>query len=298
MTSTCDILIEGRNQSVLLERLKKHGVSVYKINIINDKKLIINIKCSDIRKVFEISENMWYNKLIKYHGPKKAWIFIKNNALILLSALVFIVGAFVIDNFVLGIDLENVPKNYRSRVEAIVKSQGIDRFSAFSDVDYADIKAKILSVDGVGYAQVEKKGYRLFVTVKPAEESESEKIKTKNIVSDVGGVIKSVTVYRGRALKSVGDTVCAGEVLVDGTVNLPDETVYDGYCQALVTVETAITEEYQSADSGEYSVTRAVAAARLNVGGEDCRCEAEVVPVGEQFIIRVTVYRIVAYGEG
>ena len=68
--------------------------------------------------------------------------------------------------------------------------------------------------------------------------------------------------------------------------------------QEIVTVETAITEEYQSADSGEYSVTRAVAAARLNVGGEDCRCEAEVVPVGEQFIIRVTVYRIVAYGEG
>ena len=194
MTSTCDILIEGRNQSLLLKRLKKHGISIYKLQIINNKKLIINIKCTDIRKVFEISENMWYNKLIKYHGLKKVHVFIKNNVFLLLSVLVFIISAFVLDNFVIGIDVENVPKNYRSRVEAIIKSQGIGRFSTFSDVDYTDIKQKILSIDGVGYAQVEKKGYRLFVTVRPAEDKENEKVLTKNIVSDVSGVVKSITV--------------------------------------------------------------------------------------------------------
>ena len=59
-----------------------------------------------------------------------------------------------------------------------------------------------------------------------------------------------------------------------------------------------MTEEYQSPDSSADSVSRAVAAARLNLCGEDCRTQVDIVPFGEQFIIRVTVYKTVTYGEG
>ena len=295
--STCEISVEGRNQTLFLQRLKMSGVSVLSVNIIDNKRLIIKIKCTDISKVFEISKNMWYNKIVAYHGLKKVTKTIARNAVIIVSAIIFLICSIALDNFVLGVDLSDVPKNYRKRVERIISGRGIKVFYPFSAVDKDVLESEILSLDGVDFVRVEKKGYRLGVSVNAKETSVSAGENVSSIVSGVNGVIKSIAVYRGRALKKVGDQVFEGEAIVDGVTTLSDESTAQVFCRAFVVIEKAVTEEFTAEENTPEAVNDAVACAMLNAYGDDARYSVDVTPVGQLFVIKVTVYTTVTYGE-
>ena len=50
----------------------------------------------------------------------------------------------------------------------------------------------------------------------------------ENIVADVDGEIEYIKVYRGTALKNVGDQVFKGEIICDGYATVKDTTVKVG----------------------------------------------------------------------
>ena len=239
---------------------------------------------------------MWYNTIVGYHGVEKYKRFIMSNAVVILSAIVFLILTAALNLFVLEVNYSGVPKEYLGRIEKIVKSQGISPFTPFSEVDFDKIEAMAIGLDGVDSATVVRRGYSVFISVTTRNSGAGADENVTSIVSDVSGVVKSMTVYRGRALKNVGDRVAEGEILADGEVTLADGRTYLGSCQALICVEKSVTEEFYFDSDDQNSIADAVAMAKLNVYGEDASIKTDVAPFGEQFIIRVTVSYTVVYG--
>ena len=296
-SSTCDVLFEGRNKSLLIKRLKKRGVGIISMKKIDDKRFIIRVKCSDLSKVFEISENMWYNTIVRYHGLKKLLLFFKKNLALVISAILFIVTCVTLDGIILTVDLENVDKPYRAAVERVLKSEGIGRFTPFFEVDFSDLENKLLSVDGVESATVGKKGYALYVRLKGRTDGVIRRENASSLVSADLGEVVSVTVYKGRALVAAGDKVNVGDLLMDGKIVLSDGREIDGQCEGRIVLRKTITEEFTVREITDGEVSQAVAKARLNVFGEDEKAVSSVTPTGAGYIISVTLFFNVVYGD-
>ncbi|MBO4573407.1 MAG: sporulation protein YqfD [Clostridia bacterium] len=296
LNSTATILIVGRNRSMLFERLKKRKILLLKVKIIDDKRLFIKVKYKDAAKVFEICKNMWYNKLVAVNGPRRILSFFLTKLPLTIAAALFIAAICVLDNFVLFVDFSGVPKAYLKKAARIIDGHRIGFLTPFSAIDYKGVGKELLSIDGVGYASAEKAGYSLKLTVKADDMDEAPVKSRKNIVADVDGIVKSVSVYRGRALKKVGDQVKAGDIIADGAVELADGSISYGDCMALIVVERSFTEDILSDEDTPSAVSRATATAKL--GYDDvCSCRAEVIPFEKRYIIKVTVATNVVYGD-
>ena len=170
-------------------------------------------------------------------------------------------------------------------------------FSTFSSVDTDGLKKKILSIPGVASAKIEKRGYTLAVTARGAVAEGKAPTATDKIYAKESGVIKSVTVFCGRALRSAGDTVSKGEVVADGVVTLNSGGSSLGVCRAIVAIEVSRVEEFTVADTSEKTIDDCVATARLFVFGESVENKVEIVPFGDAFIIKTTIFYTVVSGE-
>ena len=297
MISSCEMLISGRDFNLLLSRLNKRGVNVKKAVILSNNKLIIKINCQDMQKVFEVCGNMWYNTKVKYHGLKRLVDIAREKFLFIAAVALFVAAVFILGNFIISFDLSEVPSEYKNRVSSALAAGGAKRFNAFNNVDYDGIEKKLLSFDGVDYAEVGKSGYSIKVFIKKKDGLSSTLPKRDRIVSVTGGVITAMTVYRGRALKKVGDQVAAGEILVDGVTDVGDGVTENSYCQALVVVRASYTEETEVIDTSTDSISHALLKTALFVGCEHVDSAYEIIPFGEKFLVRATVFYNVVYGD-
>ena len=296
IVSTCDILVKGGNFELLIKRLKRRGVDLLDFKILNKNEVIIKVKRAHAQKVFEISENMWYNIIVAEHGAAKLFSTIKSKLALIVAAILFFGATYYLSGSVLGLDLTAVGKGYRSRVERVLKDNGVKVFSRFSGIKKDGLEKELLKIENVGFVSVEKCGVRLKVTLTPTDEKSGIAGLENVIKTNVSGVVEDITVYRGRALVKVGDFVAAGDVLVDGQVDFDEERSYQTYCSARVVVRSTVVEEISSPDSGDSAVDRAVAIARLSVFGEEVSSKVEITPAGESFVIKVTLDLIVLYG--
>ena len=294
--STCDILVRGRNRELLIKRLKKRGVDLLDVKILNKNELIIKVKRAHTQKVFEISKNMWYNSIIAENGLCKVFSAVKNHLFLLIAALAFIIAVIFLSGRIIGTDLSEVDKGFRSRVGNVLSISGVRPFARVEDIDTASIENDILAVDGVSFASVYKSGFRLKVAITASDISENAETRKEKLVARAAGVVEDVTVYRGRAAVKKGDIVRAGDLLVDGRVDFDDQRSYQTFCSARVTVRSSVTDEYYFNDSSDETIDIAVASARLAVFGEEANKTVEITPVGEKFLIKVTIDFLIVYG--
>ena len=240
---------------------------------------------------------MWYNKIVRVYGARRLVSSFTRHAAAIVAAACFLIATFFLNFFVLSTDLTGVPPQYVKRVRRVLNDNGIKSFTPFSSVDKAAIEKALLSFDGVSYSSCEKVGYSLKITVRCDENAGKRAVLSQKIVSECDGVVKSVSVYRGRALVSVGDAVKSGDTLCDGTITLPDGSTVNGYCLATVVIEKTITEEFLSDDNSSSTLAAMVARTRLNVFGESAQAFTETTASGDKFRIKVTLKTNVVYGD-
>ncbi len=286
MKSTCNLLIVGRNQLLYLEKLKKHGIAVCSIKKIDDKQIILRINKRDIDKAIELAGNMWYNKIIGYSGFYRFFKLIKSNLIIILAAILFSLSLVYFNNIIFEIDYSNVPVDKRKTVEQIVKSQSIRPLTLFNSVNEAKLK-KLAAANGLSYFETQKVGFILKISAKSVSDKHSKLQSYDRIVAPYNCKIASIVVFSGTALKSVGDTVCINETIVDGKSKINDKE-YTVKAIAQILVERTYVEEFQVASSSEETINECIAMARLQIFGEECSSSAVITPIGsEQFIVKV-----------
>ncbi len=215
--STAKVLIEGRNFIILLERLKRQNVNVLNVKKISETQTIITVKYKDLKKVFAISQNMWYNTLLGLGGFIGFLSKLKKSAIALIFVVAFLVACYLLDGYILGVDVYGVSGDRLAKVYRIVSDCGIKSGKINVGVDTAYIRRSVFqSFNDCDFVTVKKSGNRLIIDIICNTESPKPIENCDKVLAKRSGKITSLKVYSGTAVKSVGDYCNTSEVLAEG----------------------------------------------------------------------------------
>ncbi len=203
--------------------------------------MYVDIYDEDAKKLFAISEELCYNiKRVKNVGILSPLHFFRKHVGTLIGALFFIVFSVLSNNYVFNIVFKGPDGAEDQNVKALLVENGIKPFCRFSSFDLKKLSSKLLmKSDNLVYVGASRKGNTLILEIiKNSDIIVKKDSNVKRIVSDVNGVVRDIKVYRGTAIKTAGDTVKVGDVLVDGY-----DTVRDNKIEVNVVASVAIFYE-------------------------------------------------------
>ncbi|MBO4251318.1 MAG: sporulation protein YqfD [Clostridia bacterium] len=290
--------VTGLNLDNLVNILKNKGIVLRDISKTDFKTLVVTVSLRDSEKFFAITRELCYNiKRIGERGKYRFALKLKRNIGMVIGAVVFAVCCIVADDFVFAIDLSGSGSVYEREVKVLLERENVKPFSRFSGLDIPALSDKILAAtDDISFAECVKSGNRLKIHLvlseKPVRSLVGEK---ETLISDIDGEIEYIKVYRGTALKTVGDKVKAGESLVSGYAEIKDTALKVGII-ATVAVKGEFVYVYESERVGEERIAEMFATAAIG-DKEIISCESVTTEIGEKYEYKVKiVYRKIFYG--
>lgn len=259
--------VNGASAERLIERL--HDLKIYaKDVVLNKNDCFFTVERKDLRKIFAICRNMCYNiEKVKYTGRFSLVYRLAKNVGAVLGAFAFVFFAYSTDRVVAEIDFGGEAKGYRREITAVLAESGV-RIGEKCIADLSTLGEKVsLSVDGLAYATVEKRGKRVVVYAK-GESFESEVIDVKRsvIIAPVDGEVKKINALSGTVKVGVGDFVKAGDVLIDGKFVDASGKEISTYALGEICLATEVKYVYEAKGKGEQYARRAEALAEESVG--------------------------------
>jgi len=267
-----ELEIEGLNVFYAIDKLKNHGITVYRARRTQKNALTVQVRGKDVKKVFAIFSVSCYNiKKIMPCGIARLKKYGVRYAGLLLGAALFCGCVLFAQGRVLRIEVTGSGKSYAQEVVRILASDGITRFSPMPDVA-AHAVSRILALPHVSYCSLHGSGGIL--TVEVEVDRENALADEKELLSPAAGEICALTVVRGSARKAVGDYVEEGDVLV-------------GASDTSAIVIACVTVRYAVSDLWEGTREEALARALLSYAELD---DVRVVPEGNGWRVSGVAY--------
>lgn len=289
--------ITGLNQDKLISTLKKRGILLYNVKKFNNKRMQISVNLNQSKNFFAITKYLCYNtKKIRYEGKGVPLYSLLKNFGLVIGALAFALIVYIASDFVFRIDFEGTGQVYAKEIRAYLKENQITEFSRFSAIDFERLEDNILANNpNLTFVSAKKNGNLLEIySVAKTQKPTTLGGNCAYLKTPVSGVVESLKVYRGNAVKMVGQQVNAGDILVDGNVLVKNEQLLVNVL-AYATVIANETFIYESLKDNQESVAIALAEGRL----EDKNVINSVVSkqkVGKTYVYTVvTQFRCVIY---
>ena len=215
--------IDGAMPERALLKLKRAKIALYRVKKVQKTQLCLEVKRKDIQKVFAIYPKLCYNSngyspytvtKVGEVGLLKAHTWAKNRLGLMAGGLAFCVLTLFADTLILGVDIVGT-RAYTRDIHGILANYGVKPFTRYDGRNTDEICGEILKLNGVEYCSVQKSGLRLVVELRLAK-FEKPTLVAGDMLCTRSGEIRAITVLRGTALKTVGDSVSAGERLVGG----------------------------------------------------------------------------------
>lgn len=263
--------IKGEKIRYLPEFLHRKKISVYNFKLISDGECLVTIDFQDIRKFFAICKNMCYNKIIiSYKGVLSPFIAVIKKIGLFVGASLFLIAVYLLNDVVLSVKVVGSGSCFESQVKSVVSSYGVDKYTAFSTVDYKGLEAEILSKNPrLSFVTVKKQGNILVVDCVSSEKAPSVLGKnTSDLISNYNGVVEEIVVLRGTQLVEVGSVVKKGDKLVGAYLVGKDETEYKTFVLARVKILEKTEYFYKCDENTEQNLSIALALAEFNINGE------------------------------
>ncbi len=267
--SYCEILVRGKNQAFLFERLKKHNIDIIKVKTIDENTIIIRVYKKDSEKVFAILSKTWYNKLIKFGGLYGFFSIIRKRMGFLIGAVLFLALSYFTKDVVFSVDIIGTKPENKIYVEKNLSSYGLGKFCNFNNLETEKIKEKILSdLDTVSFVTLEKSGNRLIIRLFESDNgTKINNLKSKSLISTASGKLVRLNVYSGTANKLIGDEVFLGDELISGKV-VTDFGEYETKALGYALIESTFVYEKAFEDISLYDKASVVEEAKFH-----CPCE-------------------------
>lgn len=216
------VLLEGWMPERAMLRLRREGIPLYQVEKVAKNRILFRVKRKDIAKIFAIYPNMCYNnntngayrvQALGAEGVGKYLLAVKNRVGLLLGGLLGFILILASQPLVLSVEVVGETAYRREALEAL-NEVGIRRFSLYRKGSEDLVCAKLLAIKDVEFCSVKKTGNRVAVELRVSP-FPSAVTETGNMQAKRSGTLAAMTVLRGTALKKVGETVQAGETLVE-----------------------------------------------------------------------------------
>lgn len=325
-------LVVGVNQDRLINLLKNRGLTLFNVKKLPFSRFTFSISKQQDKKLFAIVKELCYTTISsineKYKkrrakslnseritlatksqcgydiirtGTEGAYAPVYKlfkNVGILVGAIIFILSAWIGNDFIFGFEFIGSGNVLESQVQNYLDDKGISRFTRFSSLDLSALSREIMAQNPLlSFAQCSKRGNTLVVSLAIANE-QSIPIDTTvyNLTSDKAGIVESVKVYRGRAVVSVGDSVLEGDLLVDGKVTVKEQETQT-YVLAKVTLKVTEIYFFSLEDEGKEAYAEALALAQT--GDKqllDTLVSVEKVEYGYLYKVQITYRHVIKAG--
>ena len=288
-------LVEGIMPERALLRLQRAGICIYNAKKVQKNQILFTVSRKDSEKVFAIYPNMWYNinayapfKVTKVGavGLAKCAEMAKNRVGLWLGGLLFLSILTFADGFVFGVEFVGSPV-YQREIYIALEAGGIKPFGRYKTGNEDVICSKILALDGVEYCSVQKHGLwaRVELRYDPFVyyTADKESMQAKHT-----GILQSLTVLKGTAVKKIGDEICQGDVLAENAFYLEDGGQVRVEVIAMARIACIFQQEIQAATAEE---AFALAYLQLDLSDKDKIVSKEIV--GENGLYTVKIGYIV-----
>lgn len=263
--------IKGEKLRYLPEFLHRKKVSVYNFKLLSESECLVTIDFTDFRKFFAICKNMCYNKLIvSYKGVLSPFIVALKRLGLVVGAILFVISILLFSDMVLQVKVTGSGSCFESQVKSVVSSYGVNKYTAFSTIDFKDLESEILSKNPrLSFVTVKKQGNILVVdcAFNSSEPSVLGK-NTSDLTSSYNGTVEEIVVLRGTPLVEVGSTVKVGDKLVGAYLLGKDEIEYQTFVLARVKILEKTEYFYKCNEYTEQNLSIAYALAEFNINGE------------------------------
>lgn len=207
------LYLEGIGSFYAVNRLNREGIPVYTVKKCEKSGILILIARKDVKKVFAILQSSCYNvKKVSPAGLARIARVCKLRAGLLLGACVFLAAVPLVQERVLRIDVVGSGAYYGEEVRALLESNGISLYGKFPRSSSL-AQAEILSLADVTFCAISHVGG--IVTVEVETGKNENTLPKQPLVAPVAGRVGRLTVMRGKALVEEGQSVEAGQILVD-----------------------------------------------------------------------------------
>lgn len=207
--------VAGRNRAELVSRLKKQGVDLLNVKIIDDKTAEITIDKKDRAKYFAICKNIWYNNLSKRGGLLAPLVYIYKNAAKSIGVLIIVLAMIFCENLYFGTEYRGDAIFYRGKIESAFETAGIKKFGFFRESDLKKVSSILSAEQNLSFLTLKKRGNKAIVSIKELKPSPQKfPVFYSDVIESEPCEIIKITVYSGTALKKAGDKAAAGDVII------------------------------------------------------------------------------------
>lgn len=138
---------------------------------------------------------------------------------LLVTAVTFAASRF----FVFGIKVEGVSASNAEKITQFLNEKGLDGVVPKTSVDLAGIEREVSeNVEGLAFAEAYFDGIKLVISAREQLPEPDENEVEGKIVASCDAIVTRVEVSGGTALVKAGDTVRAGDVLIDDKIVIGD----------------------------------------------------------------------------
>ena len=284
--------IQGAMPERALLRLRRAGIDVFNVKKMQKNALNLSVKRKDVEKVFAIYPNVCYNdnayspysvKKLGEKGVAKLPEFVKNRAGFLLGGLLFAALTLYADGLVFGVEFVGTEVYAREAYQTL-EEHGIKPFARYQAGQEDIICAQLLALDNVEFCSVKKSGFRVRVEMRLSDFQRTTP-QTGVMRANRTGQLTDLTVLRGTPLKTVGEKITEGEMLVGDWIST--QSGEQVRVQIIARARIACVYEAEIAAEDEASAFAEVYLA-LDLAENDEIGVCEIERVGEVYRVKIT----------
>lgn len=212
----CRISVERVKLGALLRRIHSEKIPCFLV-FPRGRGVEFSVFREDFGKVVALLQDLDYNYVIKKESGLVSSLkkVIKRPGL-LLGLLAVVVTAALYSGIVTDVCVG--PSYRKDEVLACMENCGVTEGKYLPSVDCSALSAALLSLEGVSFASVERKGNALYVVLHEEEEPPHYEYLSDGaaLCSHKHAVVSRVLVFEGTAAVAVGSVVEVGTPLIEG----------------------------------------------------------------------------------
>lgn len=214
------ISVEGYYIERFINICKAKKITIWNLKRNKDVQLYLNVGIGEFKDICRIAKKTQCKAKIKskkgfpflLHKYKKRKIF-----LVLLLIMIILIG--LSSNFVWNVDIVEENNNELENIAQDIENAGLKTGVLKNKVNTKEIINKIrLERNDIAWMGIELKGTNAIVKLVKAQEKPDiiDENEYCSIVSDKAGIITKINAQSGTANVKVGDTIKAGDTLING----------------------------------------------------------------------------------